>query len=60
VTHEDEEHYVRSLDQRVRTSSDDELKCLTGFFDCEALRARHAALLDALRAELARRGLRLI
>lgn len=58
--HEDhDEHYGRSLRERVRTSSDDELKSLIGFFDCAALRARHEALLQALRDELTRRGLRL-
>lgn len=49
--------YDHHLEERVRASTSDELKCLIGFFDCAPLRVRYADLLLALQSELARRGL---
>jgi hypothetical protein len=48
--------YELELEERIRTSSVEELQIILGFFDCSRLRAHHVELVRMLREEIARRG----
>jgi hypothetical protein len=53
----DEAAYRLGLLERIRTSTIDELTTVLAFFDCAQLRPQHMELLQAVCAELKRRGI---